>query len=313
MTPPCGTMRDAFIGRICQLMEEDPRIFFLTADLGAPALDRIRERFPDRFVNVGIAEQNLVGVATGLALEGYRPYAYAIAPFLSMRAFEQIRVDLAISSQIRPVPVTLVGLGGGVSYQVSGPTHHALEDLALMRILPNLSLFSPADPQTARRLADHTLSLPGPSYVRLDGKALPDLQGEEPSFERGFRQLLAGERVCIVATGYMTHRAVEIASRHPGVGVIDLFSLTAFDGAELARALGAFRHVISLEEGFVGVGGMDALLSEVIRTHRLGVSLHPLGFRGRYLFDLAERNRLHEIAGFGDGEIVSLIARLGGE
>jgi transketolase len=107
------TMRDAFIGTLCDRMATDETIFFLAADLGAPALDRIRDQFPDRFINVGIAEQNLVNVATGLALEGFTVYTYAIAPFITMRAYEQARVNLAISSQIRPINVTMLGLGGG--------------------------------------------------------------------------------------------------------------------------------------------------------------------------------------------------------
>ena len=106
-------MRDVFIETLCRRMAGDDRIWFLAADLGSPALDRMREEFPDRFINVGIAEQNLVNIASGLALEGQIVYAYAIAPFIPMRAFEQVRINLSVSSQIRPVNVNLIGLGGG--------------------------------------------------------------------------------------------------------------------------------------------------------------------------------------------------------
>ena len=127
------TMRDALIEQIYEKMYDNDRIFFVSADMGAPALDKLREDFKDRFVNVGIAEQNLVNVSTGLALEGFTVYAYAIAGFLTMRAYEQIRINLALSAQRKEINVNLIGVGAGVSYDVSGPTHHCFEDLTIMR------------------------------------------------------------------------------------------------------------------------------------------------------------------------------------
>ena len=114
-------MRDAFLERLIPRMETNRGIFFLTGDFGSPVLDTIRDRFPDRFVNVGIAEQNLINVASGLALEGHAVYAYAIAPFITMRCLEQVRVNLAIMSQLRPMNVNLIGVGAGCSYSLSGP------------------------------------------------------------------------------------------------------------------------------------------------------------------------------------------------
>src|SRR4030043_1921021 len=145
LTKEPRVLRDIFIEKIHKKMETDESIFFLSADFGSPALDSLRDEFKNRFINVGIAEQNLINVASGLALEGYTVYAYAIAPFLTMRAYEQIRQNLAISSQIRPVNVNLIGVGAGLSYDVTGPTHHCLEDACIMRVLPNFVVFSPAD------------------------------------------------------------------------------------------------------------------------------------------------------------------------
>ena len=149
MSGPKMRMRDSFLQAMKERMAGEKDIFFLTADFGSPVLDGVRKDFPDRFVNLGISEQNLVNVATGLALEGYRVVAYAIAPFITMRCLEQIRINLAILSQVRPMNVTLVGVGAGYSYEVSGPTHQALEDIALMRALPNIGVWSPADAATA--------------------------------------------------------------------------------------------------------------------------------------------------------------------
>jgi len=306
------TMRDAFIGTLCERMESDDSIFFLAADLGAPALDGLRARFPERFVNVGIAEQNLINVATGLALEGFTVYTYAIAPFITMRAFEQVRVNLAISSQIRPVNVTMIGLGGGVSYQVSGPTHHCLEDLAIMRLLPNVSVYCPADAVTAARLVDHTRQTPGPKYIRFDGKVLPQLYPDPSAVDpqRGFAELVAGEEVCVVATGFMTHRALNAARQRPGMGVIDLFALKPCDEAALATRLAPYRHVITMEEGFINNGGLDGLVGKVLRERELACRLHPVGFNDRYVFELGTRDHLHAVNGADEAALLALADRL---
>ena len=135
-------MRDVFLAALHKKMSDDDKIFFVSADFGSPVLDKIRADFPERFLNVGIAEQNLINVSVGLALEGFKVYAYAIAPFTTMRCYEQIRVNISILSQLRPMNINLIGVGAGVSYSLSGPTHHCLEDLSIMRTLPNFEVFS---------------------------------------------------------------------------------------------------------------------------------------------------------------------------
>ena len=119
-------MRDAFLRRIYEAMNFDKKIFFISADFGSPVLDDIRKDFPKRFINVGVAEQNLINISAGLSLEGYKVFAYAIAPFITMRCFEQLRVNLALLSEVRDINVTLIGVGAGYSYVVSGPTHQCL-------------------------------------------------------------------------------------------------------------------------------------------------------------------------------------------
>jgi transketolase len=312
--PIMKTMRDAFIGTLCDRMEVDESIFFLAADLGAPALDRIRDEFPGRFINVGIAEQNLINVATGLALEGFNVYTYAIAPFITMRAYEQARVSLAVSSQIRPVNVTMIGLGGGVSYVVSGPTHHCLEDLAIMRLLPNMSVYCPSDWVVAEQLVDHTRSTTGPKYIRFDGKALPALYADPAAIDlhKGFVQLVPGEDICLASTGFMTHRALKVAQERPGVAVMDLFSLKPFNETALAAVLCPYRHVITMEEAFINNGGLDSLVTKVVREHELGCRQHPIGFNDRYVFELGSRDHLHAINNMDEAAVITMIDRLRG-
>ena len=310
-TPKMITMRDAFIGTLCDRMTDDHSIFFLAADLGAPTLDRMRSEFPDRFINVGIAEQNLINVASGLALEGFSVYTYAIAPFITMRAYEQARVNLAVSSQIRPVKVTMLGLGGGVSYVVSGPTHHCLEDLAIMRLLPNMAVYCPSDSITAEALVDHTRKTNGPSYIRFDGKALPSLYAAPTAvnMQQGFSQLVQGADTCLVSTGFMTHRALAVAQQRPGIAVIDIYSLKPCNENALAAALLPYNRVISMEEGFINNGGLDSLIAKVIREHELPCLQKSVGFNDRYVFDLGSRDHLHGINGMDEAAVLAMIDR----
>ncbi len=297
-------MRDVFLEQIWQSMERDSSLFFVSADFGSPVLDKIRADYPDRFVNVGIAEQNLINVSAGLALEGYTVFAYAIASFITMRCYEQARVSLGLLSEVRPMNVNLIGVGAGYSYVVSGPTHQCYEDITLMRTLPNFQLLSPADHITAGQLFTQCVSQSGPKYLRFDAQALPVLYAEEPPDRRaGFHVYCTGRRICLIATGYMVHTALEVAGQlaeaGESVGVIDLFNLTHYDLIQLERTLSPYIGLVSLEEGFRGRGGLDALLFELNARRGWRKKLLNLGVEPGYRFELGSRAELHEQVGIG--------------
>ncbi|MFA5095954.1 MAG: transketolase C-terminal domain-containing protein [Candidatus Omnitrophota bacterium] len=289
-------MRDVFIEEIYRRMRANKRIFFLSADFGSPKLDKLKRDFKERFINVGIAEQNLVNVATGLALEGYTVYAYCIAPFLTMRAYEQIRINLSLQGQLKDINVNLVGVGAGLSYDVSGPTHHCLEDIAIMKALPNLEVFSPSDWMLVKGIVEHSLRVKKPKYIRLDGKPLPQIYCSLKGFkiEKGFCELRKGRRVCLVATGMMTHKALQ-AAQVMDCGVIDLFLIKPLDEPALARALKKYEGVITLEEGFVDSGGLDSLVLKVINRGRARPRFMNMGFGQRYVFEMGSRDYLHKL------------------
>ena len=317
MPAPIKTrMRDAFIAAVTERMSVDPALFFLSADFGSPKLDALAQRFPERFINVGIAEQNLINVAAGLALEGHAVVAYAIAPFLSMRCFEQVRVNLCLLSQVRPMNVTLAGVGAGYSYDVSGPTHQALEDLSIMRTLPNLGVYSPADSATARVMAEQLLGQTGIRYIRMDGKELPDISAapSHAEFQRGYRSVRHGSDVALVSTGYMTHQALQtaelLAQRGVQAEVVDMVTLTALDGPALANLLTSRPAVLSLEEGFIGRGGLDALLRELLWAQNSKLKFKALGLPHSYRFDIGSRQGLLAAVGLGPEQIAAEAMRL---
>ncbi len=308
-----STMRDAFIEEVHARMSGDGRIFFLSADFGSPRLDAIRADFPDRFINVGIAEQNLVNVSTGLALEGFIVYAYAIAPFLTMRAYEQIRINLALQSQLKELNVNLIGVGAGMSYDVSGPTHHCLEDLSIMRALPNMTVFSPSDENLVRKFVDYSIKVKSPKYLRFEGKPLPDIYAdiEKIRIEDGFFELRKGGEICLVSTGYMTHKALKVAGalQREGIdaGVVDIFLLRPFDPAALYSSLKDYRYIVTIEEGFIGKGGLDSIVASTLADSGFGGVIKRMGFADEYIFDIGGREYLHRLAGLGEEDIARSI------
>jgi transketolase len=297
-------MRDAFIDRLYKRMKIDNSIFFITADFGAPTLDRLRADFPDRFLNVGIAEQNLINVAVGLALEGFTVYVYGIALFLTMRAYEQIRTGISVLTQIRKdVNINLIGVGIGLSYDVVGPTHHCLEDSCIMNVLPNFTIFTPSDVILTEQFVDYTLSYSGPKYIRLDGKALPLIyyQMDQIDFSNGFIELKKGKNICIVANGYMTHLALKVASILPEIGVIDLFFLKPFNVEKLLEILKGYSSVVTMEESFINKGSIDTAIE-----HLYG-PIMKFGFEDKYVFDVGDRKHLYDINGLDLNSIIGVL------
>lgn len=304
MTDKPRAMRDALLERIWAAMGASERIFFLSADFGSPVLDKIRGDFPDRFINVGVAEQNLINVSAGLALEGYTVFAYAIAPFITMRCCEQIRVNLALLSEVRRMNVNLIGVGAGYSYVVSGPTHQCYEDLSIMRAFPNMTVLSPADDVCAAHLLERCLSHDGPKYLRLDAQILPSIYSPE-SLQNAPGFYVHGDKngLGIIATGYMVHTALKVAAtlRSEGlsVSVIDVFDVSGFDRDRFLGALAPCDVLASMEEGFRGRGGLDAMLFDFLGANADRRPLMNLAVEGGYRFELGTRAELHEQVGIG--------------
>ena len=305
-------MRDTFLESLYEQMVRDSDIFLVSADFGSPVLDKIRNERGNRFVNAGIAEQNLINVSAGLALEGFKVFAYAIAPFITMRCFEQIRVNLALLSQVRDMNVNLIGVGAGYSYVVSGPTHQCYEDLTLMRSMPNMRIFSPSDQVIAAMVPSICLESNGPKYIRLDAQVLPVLfDSEPPSLTYGYNHLRRGTDVALVATGYMVHTALRASDALKGAGisagVIDLHDITNFDREAFSLTLSGYTALSTLEEGFVGRGGVDAMMLNYLNDTGSNLSFLNIGVEGSYRFEIGERQALHEQVGIGVEAVVKKI------
>lgn len=258
--------RDVFGKTLLDLGEQKPETVVLAADLAdATRVSAFGKRFPDRFINVGIAEQNMVGVAAGLALGGKMVFAGTFSTFASMRVCEQIRDDLAYQD----LPVKIVGIDSGLATGTLGVTHYGLEDIAVLRALPNMTVLVPSDGASLMKLVWVAAEHPGPVYIRLSGgKPTPIIYREERDFAIGGSCTLAeGRHVAVLATGLMVSRALEAANSLRGEGirvrVIDMYSIKPIDTAAIQRAADETDLIVTAEEHCI-TGGLGGAVAEVL-------------------------------------------------
>jgi transketolase len=255
-------MRNAFAEEITLLGREDPRVVLLSGDIGNKLFDRFKEHSPSRFFNCGVAEANMMGVAAGLALNGLRPVVYTITPFTTTRCFEQIRVDVCYHD----APVIIVGTGAGLSYAELGPTHHSLEDLAILRTLPGMTVLAPCDSVELRGLLRAALRGKGPVYMRIGKKGEPVVH-ERPTDVVIGRAITvrAGEKVCLISTGNIMPVVLAAAKALEAHGIsprVESFhTVKPLDEDRLAEVFASATLVVTIEE-HGRVGGLGGSIAE---------------------------------------------------
>ncbi len=292
-------MRNAYISALYDLARNDKHILALVADNGAIVYDKFRQDFPEQFINFGISEANMVSVAAGLASCGKIPFAYTIACFVTMRAFEQIRNDVCLQK----TNVKLVGVGAGFVYSNLGPTHHATKDIAIMRVLPNMTIFSPASPLEARKVTFAAAQVNGPVYIRLATGGTPEIYKNDYEFKvgRGIT-LKEGTDISIIATGGIIHEVISAVKTLEDSGIsvrlINIHTIKPIDKDIILRAAFETGVILTVEEHSI-LGGLGSLVAEVllenntfpIRFKRLGLNdVFPSGY-GSYQ-DMKEMNGL---------------------
>jgi len=201
-------MRRTCLEMVYELAKQDPRIVFIGSDLGPGTLDKMKNEMPDRFFMEGVQEQHVIGMAAGMAMDGYIPFVNTIATFLTRRCFEQVAVDVCLHN----LPVRLIANGGGLVYAPLGPTHLAIEDIGILRTLPNMTIVAPTDADEMRRFIPKTVDHAGPVYIRLAKGGDPIVSNDEDGFEIGKSiELRRGRDVALIATGVMVNRALAAA------------------------------------------------------------------------------------------------------
>jgi transketolase len=291
-------MRNAFAAEITELAMHDPRIVLLSGDIGNRLFDRLKEQCPGRFFNCGVAEANMIGVAAGMGLCGLRPVAYTIAPFLTARCLEQIRLDICYQR----VPVVLVATGAGLSYASLNATHHSCEDLAWLRVLPNMTVLCPGDPVEVRLALRAAMRHDGPVYVRIGKKGEPVVHEREPVFEIGrWIPLRPGGDVQILSTGNVLPLAVAIADSLTQTGIlcgaVSCPSVKPLDLSLLGKVFAESRLVVTLEE-HSKLGGFGGAVAEWLSEQATPrAKLLRQGTEDRFLYEAAEQEHARHLYG----------------
>lgn len=268
-------MRTAFIKQLCTLADQDERIWLLCGDLGYNVLDVFANRFPTRYLNAGIAEQNMTGMAAGLALMGKTVFTYSIANFPVMRCLEQIRNDVCSHN----LNVKVVAVGGGLAYGSQGYTHHGVEDLAVMSAMPNLTIAAPADPIEARAVTSILANHSGPAYLRLGKAGEPVLHAEDTKVELGKAiQITDGSDLTVISIGGMLGTVLkageELHKRGIRPRILSMPFLVPLDTTAILGAAEQTGAILTVEEH--GPGGLGAAVAETLAVRGRAVAFRPL-------------------------------------
>ncbi len=292
-------MRKTCLDMVYTLAKEDKRIFFVGSDLGVGTLDQFKKEIPERFLMEGISEANMIGISAGLALEGKIVYANTIATFITRRSYEQVALDVCLHN----VPVRLIGNGGGLVYAPLGPTHEAIEDIAIMRALPRMTIVAVADADEMRRLMPLTVDYPGPIYIRLGKGGDPIVSNDHQPFQIGKALLMReGHDALVVATGITLKPALEaataLAERGVEAAVLHMHTIKPLDVEAIREYADPVSVIVTIEEHSI-IGGLGSAVAETLaetnfktakRFKRIGI---PDVFPNKY----GSQNSL--MAGFG--------------
>lgn len=257
-------MRQAALNSVYELAKQDPRVYFVGSDLGVGTLKQFKAEMPERFLMEGVSEANIVGLCAGLALEGKIPYFNTIATFIARRAFEQVAIDLCLHR----VPVRLLASGGGLVYAPLGPTHLAIEDLSVLRAIPNLTIVAPSDAEEMKRLMVQSLDYPGPMYIRFGKGGDPVVSSPSDGFRIGKAiQKREGSDALVITTGVTLKNGLDAAAALSdlgmSVGVLHLHTIKPLDEDVILAVCRKVRAIVTIEENAI-IGGLGSAVGTLI-------------------------------------------------
>lgn len=304
-------MRTAFIQALNELADQDDRVCLIVGDLGFSVIEDFANKHPDQFVNAGVSEQNMIGLAAGMALTGKIVFTYSIGNFGTLRCLEQIRNDVCYHR----ANVKVVTVGGGLAYGNLGVTHHASEDVAIMRALPNMTVVAPGDPVEARLATRAVVAQDGPCYLRLGKAGEPVVHEQEPDFELGRAiTLREGDAVTLIASGGMLATADKVTRKLAGQGLsvrlVSMHTVKPLDRDAIERAAGETRYVFTLEEHSIE-GGLGGAVAEVMAELDPGhAPLKRIGLRPEFNPTVGDQNYLKAMHGLDEESVLKTIQQV---
>lgn len=303
-------MRNAFTGRLCEIAAKNKDIIIITNDAPTPAFLEFKEKFPSRFINAGLAEANMTGMAAGLALSGKIPITYGIIPFVIMRCYEQVRDDICYQN----VGVKIIGIGGGIVYSTLGGTHTALEDISMMRALPNMTVISPADPLEATKTVDAMLAYKGPVYVRLSRTGDPILYKKDYQFKIGKAvRMRKGKDVAIIGYGPILARALaaadELKKQGISVEIINMHTLKPLDERMVLTTIKKIKALVTIEEHGI-IGGLYSSIVEIVARYQLNIPIAGIALKDEFLTNYGKQTEILDTLGFSIEDIKKTIKKI---
>ena len=304
-------MRKTSLNCLFELAQKDERVVFIGSDLGHGVLDDMKNAFPDRFYMEGVSVQHIVGMAAGLAMEGFVPYVNTIATFLTRRCFEQLAIDLCLHD----LPVRLIANGGGGVYAPLGPTHLATEDLAILRALPNMTIIAPCDAEEMKRLMKATLDWPHPIYIRLAKGGDTVVSLEENGFTIGKAIIMKNPKDCLfVTTGIMTQAALQaceiLKKKYLSCGVLHMHTVKPLDKEALSHWIPMVKSVVTVEE-HTRIGGLGSAVLEFCSDTmpEQTKKIKRIGFPDRFADQYGSQNSLLKHWGLSKEDLVDFVQR----
>ena len=301
-------MRRAFLQTLTECLAADPSVMLLTADTGFHVFDDFQKNFPNNYLNVGIAEAAMIGMAAGLALSGRKVFVYGIAPFVTLRCLEQIRLDLCYQN----LPVKIVGVGAGLTYGPAGPTHHTIEDIAVLNCLPNMTIFCPGDTWETAATVKASMELTGPCYLRLGKSGEPDVhasQGLDFVCGKGI-WVRPGRDLVLIATGNMLAAAVEtcryLEDHGLQAGLVSMPTVKPLDRELLVQLAKSFSLLVTLEEHNI-IGGLGSAVADLLMAERIAPRLLKFGIPDCYADCAGSQEYWREKYGLTPPQIVEMI------
>ncbi len=271
-------IRDSLFGGIYNVFSNNKNAIILTADHGAHGLTKIQTDYPKQYINVGVAEQNMVNVAAGLASCGKRVFIYAVINFVVLRCLDQLNINISAMNS----NVCIVGAGPGFTYSIDGPTHHGIQDVSIMSALPNMTIFNITDSRMAYALPS---DFSGPTYLRLTKGVVPQVYDIDSTFQDGIKQLSTGSDITIVSSGQMVHKSINIANKMTDmgykVGVLDLYRIKPINTNLLLNSLKNCNKVVVLEDNITS-GGIGEKICAILKDQDVSIKLFSVG--DRYCF-----------------------------
>lgn len=288
-------MRNHLINKITELAEEDKNIILITGDLGFGVLDSFQKKYPKRFINAGIAEQNMAAIAAGLALEGNKVFIYSIGNFPTLRCIEQIRNDICYHN----ANVKILAVGSGFAYGTLGMTHHATEDLAIMRALPNMKVFTPCDSISAEAIAQDICKINGPCYVRLERGGEPEIFSKNEKFEIGkLKEIRKGYDIAVITIGTVINEAIKAADilreQNNYISVYSVYSLKPIDKEQILEIAKKYKYIITVEEHQI-IGGLGSTIAEIIAENNMITKIIRLGLNDEFTSVVGTQEYLREV------------------